>query len=205
MSFEKAREIISEAKSTEGAEGNLSFEEAKERAIEESRNCIFCGITSDKYSDAQALMGHHLNGDENDNREENVIIVCGACHKGIHRRGNGVFEPFHNYLPKESIYTSEDMQKLSEERDKKRPDDRCVLRIRHWGDTEQILKSVGKLNNPSSVELIEKDRSIKLEFENEKLMYRFGKMLNQNKNISGRVRKAHPQVKDTRVTHTLSI
>jgi len=41
--------------------------------------CYFCDATS------QALEAHHINGNNLDNNLQNLVPVCPACHKMVHR------------------------------------------------------------------------------------------------------------------------
>ncbi|QLH76918.1 HNH endonuclease [Halosimplex rubrum] len=70
--------------------------------------CVVCGRSPDSWLDTTAgtrrqekLSLHHINGDETDDRVENVIPVCQSCHVHIHRVDEPPYRKWHRQLPLE--------------------------------------------------------------------------------------------------------
>jgi hypothetical protein len=64
---------------------------------EKEHRCVGCGVED-------GLVVHHINGDRDDNRLENLIPVCRGCHSKIHT-GNSLPDDLQEYqdeLPPDS-------------------------------------------------------------------------------------------------------
>ena len=63
--------------------------------------CEICEITNEQHKEDVGLQldAHHLDGDSENNTEDNIILVCRACHRGIHRNKGEQFEEYHEQLP----------------------------------------------------------------------------------------------------------
>ena len=217
MTLSEAEKIVSRAVDPNRVGDEQSFSKAKKQALDEyDDQCAFCGI-GPQYSSYQSLMGHHINGDDEDHRVNNLIIVCGACHKQIHRKEDSSYQPFHDILPDESIYTSEKVKQLGEQRDLERPEDRYVLRIVSYSvklnnkNGHNILSFINdlleQLSESGTIEKLEVqgNHRQKVEFQNQSAMKEFEDELNQRIEPTASVQSAHPLTKDTEITHTLKL
>ena len=70
------------------------------------RACVVCSRTPDEWLETDLgdrsqdkLPFHHVNGDDDDDRVENVIPVCQSCHKHIHRVDKPPYRKWHRQLP----------------------------------------------------------------------------------------------------------
>lgn len=70
------------------------------------RECVVCSRTPDEWLNTDLgdrtqdkLSFHHVNGDEDDDRVENVIPVCQSCHVHIHRVDEPPYRKWHRQLP----------------------------------------------------------------------------------------------------------
>ncbi|TYT61770.1 HNH endonuclease [Natrialba swarupiae] len=68
--------------------------------------CVVCGRRPEEWLDTDLgdrnqdkLSFHHVNGNEDDDRVENVIPVCQSCHVHIHRRDKPPYRKWHRQLP----------------------------------------------------------------------------------------------------------
>jgi 5-methylcytosine-specific restriction endonuclease McrA len=59
--------------------------------------CALCGRTMEER--IQGLSVHHINGNDSDNRIENLIPVCQSCHLNIHSKDTPPFGWFYRRLP----------------------------------------------------------------------------------------------------------
>ncbi|MFC7074189.1 HNH endonuclease [Halovenus rubra] len=72
------------------------------------RACVICSRTPDEWLDTDLgarrqdkLSLHHVNGDETDQRVENVIPLCQSCHVHVHRVDEPPYRKWHRQLPLE--------------------------------------------------------------------------------------------------------
>jgi len=167
---------------------DLSFEEAREMAFsKKGDNCFICERDRD-YSNQQDISVHHINGDDTDHRVENLLPVCQQCHLRIHRRNEEPYSKWHEKLPEEDRFTSEDLQELYKQRDAKRSrGERTVLSISY-----RAAKRI-----PSEVD-------DKIEVSSERAAKALVEEWNEQCS-SGTIhlRKAHPGMRDTKVTHSV--
>jgi len=70
--------------------------------------CVHCGRSPDGWLNTTVgnrrqdkLSLHHVNGDDTDDRIENVIPVCQSCHVHIHRVDEPPYRKWHRQLPLE--------------------------------------------------------------------------------------------------------
>jgi hypothetical protein len=68
--------------------------------------CVVCGRTPEEWLATDAgtrvqdkLSLHHVNGDDTDDRVENVIPLCQSCHVHIHRVDEPPYRKWHRQLP----------------------------------------------------------------------------------------------------------
>ena len=62
--------------------------------------CVVCTRRPEEWNGAQdKLSFHHVNGDDSDDRIENVIPVCQSCHIHIHRVDEPPYRKWHRQLP----------------------------------------------------------------------------------------------------------
>lgn len=69
--------------------------------------CFFCG-RSYEHSASNGnghIHVHHINGDDEDDRMDNLILLCGSCHHMVHRRDEFPYRRLHRALPQEKRYT----------------------------------------------------------------------------------------------------
>ncbi|AAM88731.1 HNH endonuclease [Natrialba phage PhiCh1] len=71
--------------------------------------CIVCGRSPEKWLESEDLDRsqdkisiHHVNGDDSDDRLENLIPVCQSCHTHIHRVDKPPYRKWHRQLPIEA-------------------------------------------------------------------------------------------------------
>lgn len=87
-------------------------DELFERVVEEKgEQCIVCGRSPEEWLEAEGDDGytrsqedirlHHVNGDDTDDRVENLIPVCQSCHVHIHRVDRPPYRKWHRQLPRE--------------------------------------------------------------------------------------------------------
>lgn len=72
------------------------------------RACVICSRTPDEWLDTDLgarrqdkLSLHHVNGDDTDQRVENVIPLCQSCHVHVHRVDEPPYRKWHRQLPLE--------------------------------------------------------------------------------------------------------
>ncbi len=64
------------------------------------KECVVCTRRPEEWNGAQdKLSFHHVNGDDSDDRVENVIPVCQSCHVHIHRVDEPPYRKWHRQLP----------------------------------------------------------------------------------------------------------
>ncbi|WP_199239167.1 HNH endonuclease [Halorubrum sp. CGM4_25_10-8A] len=70
------------------------------------RQCVVCGRTPDEWLETNygarnqdKLSLHHVNGDNTDQRVENVIPLCQSCHVHIHKVDEPPYRIWHRQLP----------------------------------------------------------------------------------------------------------
>mgnify|MGYP000628058351 FL=1 len=68
--------------------------------------CVICGRRPDEWLATNlgerrqdTLSFHHVNGDDTDDRVENIIPVCQSCHVHIHRVDEPPYRMWHRQLP----------------------------------------------------------------------------------------------------------
>lgn len=70
--------------------------EYRERCLEQKgRKCSICGYE-------KGIVAHHIDGDRENNRIENLVPLCSICHNRIHTASPG-FEQWTNNLPESAI------------------------------------------------------------------------------------------------------
>lgn len=103
--------------------------------------CNVCGTS-------EGLVVHHINGDRSDNGLENLVPLCGSCHKKVHRAvdPDGAIAELQDELPDSSVHVWES------------PDETTTIEISK--DTWKCLnqrKEPGKTFNDVVSELLEDD------------------------------------------------
>ena len=70
------------------------------------RACVVCGRTPEEWLETDLgtrrqskLSFHHVNGDDTDDRVENVIPLCQSCHVHVHRVDEPPYRMWHRQLP----------------------------------------------------------------------------------------------------------
>lgn len=166
----------------------LSFDKARKKTFSKrGDSCFICDRDRD-YSGRQDISVHHINGDDTDHRVENLLPVCQQCHIRIHRRNEEPYSKWHEKLPKEARFTSEDLQELYKQRAAKRSrGERTILSISY-----RAAKEI-----PSGV-----DDKIEVSSEQaaEALVERWDEQCSSG---AIHLRKAHPGMRDTEVTHSV--
>lgn len=71
--------------------------------------CVICGRRPEEWLETDLgnrvqdkLSFHHVNGNDTDDRVENVIPVCQSCHVHIHRVDDPPYRKWHRQLPLEA-------------------------------------------------------------------------------------------------------
>jgi 5-methylcytosine-specific restriction endonuclease McrA len=76
----------------------MTRKKARRRALEKfGESCCLCGRTMGDRD--QGLSVHHINGDESDDRMENLIPLCQSCHLKVHRRDDPPYRWLYRRLP----------------------------------------------------------------------------------------------------------
>jgi hypothetical protein len=70
----------------------MNREPHRSKCLEENREeCRFCGST-------EAIVVHHIDGDESNGEVDNLVPLCKSCHQGVHHGLEG-FEELSKELP----------------------------------------------------------------------------------------------------------
>jgi len=66
-----------------------------------NHRCFICGRDeSHGTRQGEHMDLHHINGDDSDDRRDNLVLLCTSCHKMVHRRDDPPYQAFHRALPK---------------------------------------------------------------------------------------------------------
>lgn len=164
--------------------------ETRQTVFEEKvYQCYLCHRGPEKFR--QDLSIHHIDGDRSNNAIENLLPVCQSCHVSIHRSPTGDYAEWHEKLPEESRFTSEDIQDLYEEREAIRKTDSDIVVAGTSFRSRRVLP-------------LDLERDANLEFPSEKSLEQALAVWNDGLNGTLYYRTAHPGNRRPEVTHKIS-
>ncbi|MDL0127832.1 HNH endonuclease [Halobacterium salinarum] len=87
----------------------MRSEDLEEAVLDRWGNaCVVCGRRPEEWLDTDLgerrqdkLSFHHVNGDDTDDRIDNIIPLCQSCHVHIHRVDDPPYRMWHRQLPSE--------------------------------------------------------------------------------------------------------